>query len=149
MKKFLIVCTVLFACFPNELLARDLTREQERIVREVSESVMSPFCPGRLLSNCPSSGAHELKEKIRKEVLAGKSEDEILNELILIYGDQIRAAPTSRGFGLTAWLMPFIFVIGGLAFTLLWLKSKQNLPAEKQLESLTPEMQERIERELE
>lgn len=97
----------------------------ERAVAEVSGSVLSPYCPGRLLRDCPSSAARGLKEKIRELLKSGKSRDEVIEELLAMHGEDIRAAPLMSGFGLWAWVVPFVFLLGGLAFVIAWLRSRQ------------------------
>ena len=89
----------------------------------IFNTVMSPFCPGRLIANCPSSAAADLQEEIRGQLAAGVTVDDIKNALYERYGDEIRSAPEARGFGLLAWVMPgAFFVVVGLLVSL-WVRS--------------------------
>jgi cytochrome c-type biogenesis protein CcmH len=64
--------------------------------------------------NC-SSGI-PLKQEIAEQLAAGKSRPEILAHFESKYGEKILAAPTTRGFNLAAWTVPFIAIgIGGIA----------------------------------
>jgi cytochrome c-type biogenesis protein CcmH len=74
---------------------------------------MSPFCPGLLLTNCPSSQAAELRDWVRMQLAAGTSRDAILKQLEAAYGEEILAVPRRRGLGLVAWMAPGVFVAGG------------------------------------
>ena len=92
-------------------------------VAEVADSVMSPFCPGKLLSGCPSAKASELKDEIRGKVIAGQSKESIIQELKDQFGEQTMIAePETRGFGLVAWIIPVVFLLGGLILILFFIR---------------------------
>jgi cytochrome c-type biogenesis protein CcmH/NrfF len=55
--------------------------EVERQAEALSRSLMSPFCPGRTLSACPSPNAHAWRDDIRKWVREGVSANEIRDRL--------------------------------------------------------------------
>jgi cytochrome c-type biogenesis protein CcmH/NrfF len=55
--------------------------EIERQSESLSRSIMSPFCPGRTISACPSPNAHAWRDDIRKWVREGVSADEIRSRL--------------------------------------------------------------------
>ena len=85
----------------------------------LAREIMSPFCPGRALSDCPSPQAQTLRAWILVQAAAGRSHEEVLAELLERYGDQILAAPRARGFGLTAYAIPIgVFLAGG---AIVWL----------------------------
>lgn len=133
------------------VVAIDLAPQQEALAQSIFDSVMSPYCPGRLLRDCPSGKAHDLKEQIRSLIAAGQSKEQISDSLYAQFGDVIRATPKDSGFGLVGWLAPGLFLLAGFVFVLAWLKGKKRVissktfPAKKQL---SPEMQARIEREV-
>jgi cytochrome c-type biogenesis protein CcmH/NrfF len=79
----------------------------------IYNSVMSPFCPGRLLSNCPSPQAEELRVWIREQLAAGATREEVVDVLYATYGDAARGAPLARGLGLLAWLAPGAAILVG------------------------------------
>jgi cytochrome c-type biogenesis protein CcmH len=83
---------------------------------------MSPFCPGRLIADCPSPRAAELREQIRERIAAGESADAIRSELYEKYGDYVRAAPAAQGFGLLVWVVPFVAVLAGAGVVVYWLR---------------------------
>ena len=130
-------------------LAQEFSSEVQKKTQSISTQVMSPFCPGRSLNDCPSSAASELKLKISSMLDEGKDSEQVLDELFNLYGEEIRAMPKKEGFGLFAWLAPFFFLGTGFVFFLLWLKKHGN--QEKQKESpveLKPNMLKRIEKEV-
>jgi cytochrome c-type biogenesis protein CcmH len=105
--------------------ARDFSPEVENEASEVFHSLMSPYCPGKLIADCPSSKAGELREGIRERIAAGESGDDIREELLATYGEAVRAAPRARGFDLLAWLLPPLVVLLGAVFAVLWLRRRR------------------------
>lgn len=80
------------------------------------DQVMSPFCPGLVLTNCPSLSADSLRRAIRARFDAGATRQQVLAELEAAYGDAVRAAPAQSGFGLLAWVVPgALILLGGFA----------------------------------
>lgn len=134
-------------------LASFANTDNEVLAKEIFTEVLSPFCPGRALQDCPSTAASELKDEIKNDISNGKSKETILSELYDQYGDQISAVPRTRGVGLLAWLAPLLFAILGAAIITIWLRKKKvtNAPSAETTDtqsSLDPEMEERIRREL-
>lgn len=127
--------------------AIELDPAQEIEANAIFEAVLSPFCPGRLLRDCPSGAATELKDKIRGMVVEGKTHAEIESYLFALYGDTIRSVPPKHGFGNVAWWGPGIFVVIGLGILGVWLRSKRTAP-EPESPELTAEMKARIARHL-
>jgi len=63
--------------------------------------------------NCPSAGP--LREEIRAQMALGRSKAEILTYFRSKYGEKILSSPTTTGFNLVAWVMPFaLMILGGL-----------------------------------
>jgi cytochrome c-type biogenesis protein CcmH len=82
---------------------------------ELWNELMSPFCPGRTLADCPSDRADSLRLWILVQESAGRSRQEVEAELLERYGDEILSAPRARGFGLTAYAVPIaVFGAGGV-----------------------------------
>jgi len=116
-----IISTIIFivAILPSPSLATDSKQVAESVYSEIN----SPFCKGKLLRDCPSTGASGLKEEIRILATEGKTKNEIINTLYNRYGNEIRAVPSSSFIGKMAWIMPFLFMGFVLVVMVLWLKS--------------------------
>jgi cytochrome c-type biogenesis protein CcmH/NrfF len=83
----------------------------------MSREVMSPFCPGRTLADCPSPDATRLREQIRDQLAAGVNEATVRSELEQLYGDAVIGVPRT-GLG---WALPSLLLLlgaGALAFAL-------------------------------
>lgn len=115
--------------------------------------IMSPFCPGRTLSACPSPQAESLREWILVQEQEGRSQEDVHRELVERYGDVILSAPRAQGFGVTAYLVPLVIFLaaGLLVFVFLWRQTRAS--AERAAETptappLDPEIERAIDEEL-
>jgi cytochrome c-type biogenesis protein CcmH/NrfF len=105
------------------LPAHCLAEDSKQVAESVFSEINSPFCKGKLLRDCPSTGASGLKEEIRILATEGKTKDEIISTLYSRYGDEIRAVPSSSIVGKVAWIVPFLFIGSVVILMGLWLKS--------------------------
>lgn len=90
--------------------------------RNVINTVMSPYCPGLLLSNCPSPSADSLRRAIVGRAARGETEAQLRAALVETYGDMVLASPEMRGAGAVAWLVPFVLILGIGAAIIAWLR---------------------------
>ena len=88
--------------------------EAEGWAYDIAHELMSPFCPGRTLAECPSPQADELRLWIITQEAAGATRAEVERTLYQRFGDSVRSAPRAEGWGLTAYAIPIGgFVVGG------------------------------------
>lgn len=100
----------------------------ERRAADMYQQVLSPFCPGRSLNDCPSSKAQELKTEMLTKLQSGASQDVVLEEVFAKFGEQYRAVPRNEGFGRMVWLAPALFIIIGAGVA--WGISRKSPPRE-------------------
>lgn len=128
--------------------AQDVTR-----ANQILGTVMSPFCPGLTLANCPSIYAETLRVSVRTRLAAGESPDSIVESLVAAFGEGVRGAPRASGFGLALWLLPGLALAAGAIGLTWWLRTRgvrvEPLPAENgagtNVPSATPEERARLE----
>jgi cytochrome c-type biogenesis protein CcmH len=77
---------------------------------EIEDQVMCPVC-GTALNLSFSPQADRERAFIRHEIAQGKTENEIIDDLVAQYGTAVLAEPPKSGFDLTAWLVPGIAII--------------------------------------
>ena len=114
------------------------------------DEVMSPFCPGRTLANCPSPQAAELREQIKQRLTAGSTDEQIKDELYEAYGEVVLGAPRKEGFGLLAYVLPAFFILAGAVVLVRWVNSMKRAPATEAVvpDILDSQSQARLESEL-
>ena len=66
-----------------------------RRARALADELMSPFCPGRTLSDCPSPNATAVREEIRAWVHQGQSDEQIRTALRARFGASLAGEPES------------------------------------------------------
>jgi cytochrome c-type biogenesis protein CcmH/NrfF len=152
MRSFLVFLSIFFWAITNVVSAQQRApgdnAELDKQAWLLYQQVMSPFCPGRALSDCPSSKAHDLKFEMRKKLESGTPPEVILEEVFAKYGDQYRAVPGFSGFALLAWLAPLAFLVGGLLLALR-LASSRRASATSSQPQAHPEISESVQREIE
>ena len=80
----------------------------------LAHDLMSPFCPGRTLAQCPSPQADELRVWILAQEAAGATREEVEAQLVARYGEEIRPAPPAEGWsGIGAYGVPILAVVAG------------------------------------
>jgi len=87
--------------------------EPEGWAYDVAAELMSPFCPGRTLADCPSDSAKSLVLWIVVQEAAGRTRADVEEELFARYGEVLRPAPRAEGIGLTAYVIPAVTFAGG------------------------------------
>jgi cytochrome c-type biogenesis protein CcmH/NrfF len=120
--------------------------------RELEKELMSPYCPGRSLPECPSQQAVEMRLWIQAQERAGATRESVEAELFRRFGDQLRHAPRAEGWGLWAYLVPGGAVLAGGALVLGFLRRQGGAaaapPAPRGTGAPDPELERQLEREL-
>ena len=143
----LIVIAVSFTAF-SSAWAQDQAVDTR--ANELYDEVMSPFCPGRTLSNCPSPQAAQLREQIKQRVAAGSTDEQIKDELYEVYGEVVLGAPRKEGFGLLAYILPAFFILAGAVVLVSWIISMKRAPVADAVvaDTIDSESRARLESEL-
>jgi len=95
----------------------DIDAQAQALFREV----MSPFCPGLTLADCPSQQAFEMRGDIERRLKNGESRQVIVDELVATYGAQILSDPSDTPIGRVVWGVPIVLSVlaaGALALFL-------------------------------
>jgi cytochrome c-type biogenesis protein CcmH len=89
---------------------------------ELERNLMSPYCPGRSLTECPSPQATELRLWIQAQERAGVSREQVEARLFQEFGDTLRHGPRAQGWGLWAYLVPAVALAAGGALVFVFLR---------------------------
>lgn len=95
----------------------------------LEQELMSPYCPGRTLTDCTSPQATELRKWIAGEEARGRSREDVEKQLFLEFGEVILQAPKAQGFGLAAYVIPAVGVALGAALVVIFLRRQQRTAA--------------------
>lgn len=86
--------------------------------KEIEESLTCQCGCGLTVHSCnhlQCGSGIPLKQEALTLVSQGLSRDEILLRFRDKYGEKILSSPTTEGFNLTAWILPFVVVAAGAA----------------------------------
>ena len=135
----------LMACAPRAEAA-------EGWAYEMANELMSPYCPGRSIADCPSPQAQTLRMWLIVQEASGRPRAEVEAELISRYGESMLGAPRARGFGLTAYAIPVAVVAAGAGLLSWFLRRQTHAPkaggAELASASLDPELERLLDEKL-
>lgn len=94
------------------------------------------------------SSAIPLRKEIEMKIRAGESDEAIIKAMVDRFGPVILAAPTGKGFDITAWVTPFIMIVVGLIAIYAFLRTqrKPRLGASQQPVAADPAYDEALRR---
>ena len=104
----------------------------------LANELMSPYCPGRALPDCPSPQATELRRWIVDQARDGRTKDEVMSELLARFGEQMLQRPRAQGFGLAAYAIPGFGMLAGLGLLTFFLRRQRAATAPPPLPPPTP-----------
>lgn len=76
--------------------------------------LLSPFCQGFMLSQCPAAESLALRDSLQALALQGWNADALEAWMLGNHGEEYRAVPKRSGAGLLAWLFPPLALLMGL-----------------------------------
>jgi len=136
---FVTLLALALAVVPASLRAQAGTdtlvqaRDDTRALR-IYSSLMSPFCPGLTVASCPSPGAEEMRQEVRRRLGAGEGEPAIVAALVATYGAEILGAPPARRWGLALWIPPVLVLLLGGGALARWLRRRASAATESEAE---------------
>lgn len=126
----------------------------EQTAKRLEDGLIAPCCWTKSVSNETSGIANEMRQEIRKLLSEGKTEQEIKDYYVAQYGKRILAAPEMEGFGIAAYLGPWVFILIGLGLIYLVFESYRHKAKNQKpsfatgSENVTDAMQDKIDSEL-
>jgi cytochrome c-type biogenesis protein CcmH len=111
----LVLLLMLAVQTPGNVALAQNEQSQEDRARALDKQIICPVCPGETLNQSQATLAKQMRGIIRERLAAGQSESEITAYFVSVYGDSVLAAPPLSGFSLTAWLVPVLGLLAGVA----------------------------------
>jgi cytochrome c-type biogenesis protein CcmH/NrfF len=154
---FLVAALFVFLSPGLKNVSRETFAAEPANSAEVFEGLTCQCGCGLTVANCnmPTCAfAVPLRHDIDGMIAKGMTRAQIIAFYRRQYGEKILSAPTTEGFNLLAWTMPFIaLVIGGGAIALAFGRWHSSVPANSKPgappTSFDPELRRRLEKELE
>ena len=99
-----------FAVQPDEVLDDPVLEER---ARDISEGLRCLVCQNHSIDDSDADLARDLRIVVRERLVAGDSNDEVVDYVVARYGEFVLLKPTFSGHNLVLWIAaPLIFVIG-------------------------------------
>ena len=123
----LFVCCVVGNILAQQARPMADDPELEKRVRALSQKLRCPMCQNETLADSPAGVAVDLRNQIREQMKAGKTEEEIVAFLTARYGDFVLYEPPVRPTTYLLWFGPFVLLIGGLFLLYRYVKKRRDL----------------------
>lgn len=112
----LVLCLMLLASpalavQPDEMLSDPVL---EARARDISRDLRCPVCQGEAIDDSNAPISRDLRLLVRERLVAGDSDDEVVDYIVARYGEFVLFKPRASGTGLILWLAgPAMLLIGG------------------------------------
>lgn len=109
---FVIACVLVlpltaFAQLPDSVVAAR--------TKHLAAQLRCPVCQGLSLQDSQSELSQQMKGVIREQIVAGKTDAQVMDYFVAKYGEWILLEPRAHGFNLAVYLLPLILLAGGIA----------------------------------
>lgn len=138
---FLLMLWLPFSAMAGEArpVAEDPVLEQRMIA--LSEDLRCLVCQNESLAGSRADLAQDLRQEIREQMRAGKSDQEVIAYLTQRYGDFVLYKPPLKPLTWLLWFGPFVLLIGAAGGLYAYLKRRTSRLAD---DSLSEEEKKRV-----
>ena len=105
----------------------------EQRLAKLSHELRCLQCQNQTLADSPAGLATDMRNEIRAQMKAGKSDEEIKVFLTQRYGDFILYKPRVTFTTYLLWFGPFVIMLGGLYVLFLYIKRRREMIPEQPL----------------
>ena len=136
MKRLILILTLLaaplWAVQPDEILDDPVLEDR---ARELSKGLRCLVCRNESIDESDAQLARELRILVRERLVAGDSDEEVIDFLVTRYGEYVLLNPTTRGANWLLWgAGPLMLLLaGGMGLAYLRGRSRATATAEAPL----------------
>ena len=135
--KHIVLVILVSVCFGGALVAKEAQPNEdpkiEQRMKALTEQLRCLVCQNETLADSRADLAEDLRQQIREQMNAGKSDQEILAFLTQRYGDFVLYKPPVKATTYLLWFGPFILLIAGTGLLYRYLKHRRELIQDKPL----------------
>ncbi|MGD9100554.1 MAG: cytochrome c-type biogenesis protein CcmH [Anaerolineae bacterium] len=106
---YVLLLTTLFNSVVYAQASNDEISDDD--VNRVARQLYCPICENTPLDVCETQACEDWRELIREKLAAGQSDQEIIEYFAEIYGERVRATPSTRDLSLVVWVLPVIMAL--------------------------------------
>ncbi len=106
---------IVFCVFVGNPLWAAIAPDIDDQTRAIAQELRCVVCQNLSVADSPSEMAQQMRGIIRQQLSAGKNPQQIKDFFVSKYGEWVLLAPTTQGFSLLVWVLPFVVLIAGVA----------------------------------
>ncbi|WP_392337262.1 cytochrome c-type biogenesis protein CcmH [Loktanella salsilacus] len=125
---FLLMAGPVFAVQPSEILSDPALESR---AREISAGLRCPVCQNESIDESNAPISHELRVLLRERLVAGDTDEQVVDFLVARFGEFILLNPDRQGANLILWAAAPAMLL--IALLVGWLTIRRRAPAEQQL----------------
>ncbi|WP_439659449.1 cytochrome c-type biogenesis protein [Lentzea sp. HUAS TT2] len=100
---------------------------------ELEQRLRCPVCKSVSVADSPSDTAQAMRQVVREQIAAGRTDDQVIDHFRARYGDWVLIDPPMSGRTLALWILSAATIAAGATlFTLRW--TRREKPAEPSTE---------------
>lgn len=108
---------------PNEILADPAL---EHRAREVGKALRCVVCQNQAIDDSNSELARDMRILVRERIVAGESDQEIIEYMVSRYGDYVLLDPPFKGTTYVLWFGPALIVLIGVVSVVMFYRRRQD-----------------------
>jgi len=97
----------------------------ERRVTNLAHELRCLVCQNQTIADSNAPLAVDLRNQIREQLAAGKSERDVVDFMVARYGDFVLYRPPLKASTVLLWVGPFAFLIAGFYLLISFLRRRQ------------------------
>jgi cytochrome c-type biogenesis protein CcmH len=129
--KYIVLIILVVGCFGGALVAKDAQPNEdpriEQRMKALTEQLRCLVCQNETLADSRADLAEDLRRQIREQMIAGKTDQEILAFLTQRYGDFVLYNPPVKSTTYLLWFGPFVLLVAGTGVLYRYLKYRREL----------------------
>jgi cytochrome c-type biogenesis protein CcmH len=114
-----------FAVQPDEMLADPALESR---ARAITINLRCPVCQGESIDDSNAPISRDLRLAVRERLVAGDSDDQVIDYVTTRYGEFVLFKPRSTGSGLILWLAGPLMLLAGAGIAFATVRARQAAP---------------------
>lgn len=107
----MVLATPVWAVQPDEILP---DAGLEARARAISQDIRCPVCQGENIDDSSAPISRDLRLIIRERLVAGDSDDQVVDFIVARYGEFVLFNPRAQGSNLILWLAGPVLLLAGI-----------------------------------
>ena len=112
--------------------------------RAIATELRCVVCQNLSVADSPSEMAQQMRAIVGEQLQAGKTPQEIKDFFVSKYGEWVLLKPTTKGFSLLVWVVPFVGLLVGLAIGIFFIRRWTAKKSKTEAVSVNPALLARV-----